>query len=111
YKAVSYILEIGNTILSFSIRDYVIVPNTVSVDYIEIELTLKEYFSFSNMVFKFSDSIAVFRAGSIRLLSAYLAILYRASKVYIVNYVKERLGLTASIGAIPINFIEEDPIT
>ncbi|OLN95821.1 S-(hydroxymethyl)glutathione dehydrogenase 1 [Colletotrichum chlorophyti] len=61
-------------------------------------------------VFQPSDSVAVFRAGPIRLLSAYSAVLHRASKVYVVNHVEERLKLAASIRAIPINFTKDDPV-
>ncbi|UQC77426.1 alcohol dehydrogenase GroES-like domain-containing protein, partial [Colletotrichum lupini] len=61
--------------------------------------------------FELSNSVTVFRAGLIKLLSTYLAILYRVFKVYVVNYIKERLILTISIGAILINFINKNPIT
>ncbi|KAK1451102.1 alcohol dehydrogenase GroES-like domain-containing protein, partial [Colletotrichum cuscutae] len=61
--------------------------------------------------FEPSDSVTVFRAGPVRLLFIYLAILYRASKVYVVNYIKERLTLTTSISAIPINFTNKNPVT
>ncbi|KAK1492264.1 alcohol dehydrogenase GroES-like domain-containing protein, partial [Colletotrichum cuscutae] len=61
--------------------------------------------------FELSDSITVFGAGPVRLLFTYLAILYRASKVYVINYIKKRLTLTAFISAIPINFTNKDPVT
>ncbi|UQC77435.1 alcohol dehydrogenase GroES-like domain-containing protein, partial [Colletotrichum lupini] len=61
--------------------------------------------------FEPSDFITIFGAGPVRLLFIYLAILYRAFKVYVVNYIKERLALTASISAILINFINKDPVT
>ncbi|KAK2009752.1 NAD(P)-binding protein [Colletotrichum eremochloae] len=60
--------------------------------------------------FQPGDSVAVFGAGPVGLLCAYSAILRGASKVYVVDHVKERLGLAASIGAIPINFAGDDPV-
>ncbi|KAI3548387.1 alcohol dehydrogenase GroES-like domain-containing protein, partial [Colletotrichum filicis] len=61
--------------------------------------------------FELSNFITVFRVGPVRLLFTYLAILYRVFKVYVVNYIKKRLTLAASISAILINFINKDPIT
>ncbi|KAF4772715.1 putative alcohol dehydrogenase [Colletotrichum scovillei] len=60
--------------------------------------------------FQADDSLAVFGAGSVGLLSAYSAILRGAFKVYVVDHVKKRLDLAASIGAIPINFADEHPV-
>ncbi|KAK2050967.1 GroES-like protein [Colletotrichum caudatum] len=60
--------------------------------------------------FQPGDSVAVFGAGPVGLLSAYSAILRGAAKVYVVDHVEERLGLAASIGAIPINFAGDDPV-
>ncbi|KZL80618.1 alcohol dehydrogenase -like domain-containing protein, partial [Colletotrichum incanum] len=60
--------------------------------------------------FQPGDSVAVFGAGPVGLLSAYSAILRGASKVYVVDHVEERLELAASIGAIPINFAKSDPV-
>jgi threonine dehydrogenase-like Zn-dependent dehydrogenase len=56
------------------------------------------------------DSVAVFGAGPVGLLCAYSAILRGASKVFSVDYVPSRLEKAASIGAIPINFTESDPV-
>ncbi|KAK2051144.1 GroES-like protein [Colletotrichum caudatum] len=160
HEAVGYISEIGEAVSSFSVGDYVIVPDTVSVDHVEMEPMSKEYFGFGNSEmaeyarvpfadtnlipiplthetasstiehdyltvsdifatgwagidytgFQPGDSVAVFGAGPVGLLSAYSAILRGASRVYVVDHVEERLGLAASIGAIPINFAEEDPV-
>ncbi|KAL2669929.1 hypothetical protein Neosp_015095 [[Neocosmospora] mangrovei] len=60
--------------------------------------------------FEPGDTVAVFGAGPVGLLAAYSAILRGATKVYSVDYVQERLDLAASIGAIPINFRESDPV-
>ncbi|KAI3551991.1 hypothetical protein CSPX01_00667, partial [Colletotrichum filicis] len=67
--------------------------------------------SINYIKFELSNSITVFRAGLIKLLFIYLAILYRAFKVYIINYIKERLILTAFINTILINFINKNPVT
>ncbi|KAJ4142814.1 hypothetical protein NW754_010253 [Fusarium falciforme] len=56
------------------------------------------------------DTVAVFGAGPVGLLVTYSALLRGASKVYLVDQVQERLDLGASIGAIPINFNESDPV-
>ncbi|KAK1656638.1 hypothetical protein BDP55DRAFT_688455, partial [Colletotrichum godetiae] len=166
---------IGDAVSSFAVGDYVIIPDTVSEDHMEMEPRSKEYFGFGNSEmglgvckrglltrrcaaeyarvpfaeanlipiplthetanstierdyltvsdifatgwagidytgFEPGDSVAVFGAGPVGLLSAYSAILRGASKVYVVDHVKERLDLAASIGAIPINFADDDPV-
>ncbi|KAI9725893.1 MAG: hypothetical protein M1834_009456 [Cirrosporium novae-zelandiae] len=59
--------------------------------------------------FESGDTVAIFGAGPVGLLSAYSATLRGASRVYIVDYVTKRLDLAASFGAIPINFRDSDP--
>ncbi|GKT61181.1 alcohol dehydrogenase protein [Colletotrichum tofieldiae] len=166
HEAVGYISEVGDAVSSFAVGDYVIIPDTVSPDQLEMEPTSKEYFGFGNSQmglgglqaeyarvpfadtnlipiplthetanstiehdyltvsdifatgwagidysgFQPGDSVAVFGAGPVGLLSAYSAILRGASKVYVVDHVEERLELAASIGAIPINFAKNDPV-
>ncbi|UQC75211.1 glutathione-independent formaldehyde dehydrogenase, partial [Colletotrichum lupini] len=61
--------------------------------------------------FELSNSVAVFRASPVKLLFTYLAILYKLSKVYVVNYIKKRLTLATFISAILINFINKNPVT
>ncbi|EON61157.1 hypothetical protein W97_00369 [Coniosporium apollinis CBS 100218] len=61
--------------------------------------------------FQPGDSVAVFGAGPVGLLCAYSAVLRGASKVYIVDYIEARLKKARSIGAIPINFTEGDPVS
>lgn len=56
------------------------------------------------------DTVAVFGAGPVGLMAVYSAILRGASRVYSVDYVPERLQLASSIGAIPINFRDADPV-
>lgn len=60
--------------------------------------------------FQQGDSVAVFGAGPVGLLAAYSAILRGASRVYSIDQVQSRLDLAASIGAIPINFADSDPV-
>lgn len=60
--------------------------------------------------FEPGDTVAVFGAGPVGQLTAYSAFLRGASSVYIVDHVQMRLDLAASIGAIPINFVESDPV-
>ncbi|KAL2827733.1 hypothetical protein BDW59DRAFT_179016 [Aspergillus cavernicola] len=60
--------------------------------------------------FQPGDTVAVFGAGPVGLLAAYSAMLRGASKVYSVDHVQARLGLAESIGAIPINFNQSDPV-
>ena len=55
-------------------------------------------------------SVAVFGAGPVGLLAAYSSILKGASEVYVVDWSKKRLDLAKSIGAVPINFTEGDPV-
>ena len=60
--------------------------------------------------FEQGDSVAVFGAGPVGLLAAYSAILRGASRVYSIDQVQSRLDLAASVGAIPINFADSDPV-
>ncbi|CAI7577381.1 unnamed protein product [Penicillium bialowiezense] len=60
--------------------------------------------------FQPGDTVAVFGAGPVGLMAAYSATLRGASKVYSVDYVGDRLDLAESIGAIPINFQDADPV-
>ena len=56
------------------------------------------------------DSVAVFGAGPVGLLAAYASILKGAAEVYIVDRAPERLKKAESIGAIPIDFSQGDPV-
>ncbi len=60
--------------------------------------------------FQPGEKIAIFGAGPVGSMAAYSAILRGASEVYVVDRVKERLDKVKSIGAIPINFDEVDPV-
>lgn len=60
--------------------------------------------------FQPGDTVAVFGAGPVGLMAAYSAMLRGASTVYSVDYVPDRLQLAESIGAIPINFRDADPV-
>ncbi|EOD51591.1 putative alcohol dehydrogenase protein [Neofusicoccum parvum UCRNP2] len=56
------------------------------------------------------DTVAVFGAGPVGLLAAYSALLRGASRVYSIDHTQDRLDLAESIGAIPINFGDSDPV-
>jgi glutathione-independent formaldehyde dehydrogenase len=56
------------------------------------------------------ESVAVYGAGPVGLMSAYSALLRGASRVFVVDRVPERLDKAREIGAIPINFSEADPV-
>ena len=56
------------------------------------------------------ESVVVFGAGPVGLMAAYSSLLRGASEVYSVDHVKERLGKAESIGAIPIDYDEGDPV-
>ncbi len=56
------------------------------------------------------ESVAVYGAGPVGLMAAYSSILRGAAQVYSVDHVKERLDVAESIGAIPINYDEGDPV-
>ena len=56
------------------------------------------------------DTVVIFGAGAVGLLAAYSARLRGAARVYVVDAVKERLEKAGELGAIPINFLEGDPV-
>ena len=56
------------------------------------------------------ESVSVFGAGPVGLMAAYSSVIRGAAGVYSVDHVKERLDKAASIGAIPINYDEGDPV-
>lgn len=60
--------------------------------------------------FQAGDSVAVFGAGPVGLLTSYLAVLRGATRVYTVDQVRSRLNLAKSVGAVPINFVDTDPV-
>ncbi|KAL2871624.1 glutathione-independent formaldehyde dehydrogenase [Aspergillus lucknowensis] len=60
--------------------------------------------------FEAGDTVAVFGAGPVGLLTAYSALLRGARTVYVVDHVPSRLEKAASIGAIPIDFTKHDPV-
>ena len=56
------------------------------------------------------ESVAVYGAGPVGLMAAYSCVIRGAAEVYSVDHVKERLDKAESIGAIPINYDESDPV-
>ena len=55
-------------------------------------------------------TVAIFGAGAVGLLAAYSALLRGAAEVYVVDMIAERLEKAGQIGAVPINFLEGDPV-
>ncbi len=55
------------------------------------------------------DSVAVYGAGPVGLLSAYSSLLRGAAEVFVVDRAPERLEKAKQIGAIPIDFSKGDP--
>ncbi|AQW48092.1 glutathione-independent formaldehyde dehydrogenase [Streptomyces violaceusniger] len=56
------------------------------------------------------ESVAVYGAGPVGLMSAYSALLRGAAKVFVVDRVPERLAKAEEIGAIPIDFGKDDAV-
>ena len=56
------------------------------------------------------ESVAVFGAGPVGLMAAYSSLIRGAAEVYVIDHVKERLEKAESIGGIPINFDEGNPV-
>ena len=59
---------------------------------------------------KCGDSVAVFGAGPVGLLSAYSALIKGAAEVYVIDRAPDRLRRADSIGAVAIDFTAGDPV-
>lgn len=55
-------------------------------------------------------TVAVFGAGPVGLLASYVSVIKGASEVYTVDRSAKRLDLAKSVGAVPINFEDGDPV-
>lgn len=60
--------------------------------------------------FQPGDTVAIFGAGPVGLMAAHAASLRGTSRIFSVDYVSDRLETARSLGAIPINFQEADPV-
>jgi threonine dehydrogenase-like Zn-dependent dehydrogenase len=60
--------------------------------------------------FQLGDSVAVFSAGPVGLLTAYSTQLRGASRVFVVDRVPERLRAAERLGTIPIDFTKSDTV-
>lgn len=60
--------------------------------------------------FQPGETVAVFGGGPVGLMAAYSAVLRGASRVFVVDRVKERLDSAAKMGALPVSFEEFDPV-
>lgn len=56
------------------------------------------------------ESVVVYGAGPVGLMAAYSALIRGASRVFVVDRIKERLEKAKQIGAIPIDFDQGDPV-
>lgn len=56
------------------------------------------------------ESVAVFGCGPVGLMAAYSSVIRGAAEVYAIDHVQERLDKAESIGAIPINFDNGNPV-
>jgi glutathione-independent formaldehyde dehydrogenase len=56
------------------------------------------------------ETVAVYGGGPVGLMAAYSALIRGASRVFVVDRVPERLAKAEQIGAIPINFEQDDPV-
>ena len=56
------------------------------------------------------ESVAVFGAGPVGLMAAYSSLIRGAAEGYVIDHVKERLEKAESIGGIPIDFDDGNPV-
>ncbi|MCL0029090.1 glutathione-independent formaldehyde dehydrogenase [Dehalococcoidia bacterium] len=56
------------------------------------------------------ESVAVFGSGPVGLMAAYSCVIRGAATVYSIDHVQERLNAANSIGAVPINFDDGNPV-
>ena len=56
------------------------------------------------------ESVAVYGAGPVGLMAAYSCMIRGASRVFSVDHVQERLDMAESVGAIPVNYDDVDPV-
>ncbi|KAH0425418.1 alcohol dehydrogenase [Colletotrichum camelliae] len=84
---------------------------TAELDYLMIlDVFTTGWHALTYSGFQAGDTVAIFGAGPVGLLSAYSAKLRGASRVYVVDRIASRLEQAQSIGAIPIDFSQEDPV-
>ncbi|KAF3797990.1 S-(hydroxymethyl)glutathione dehydrogenase [Colletotrichum gloeosporioides] len=84
---------------------------TAELDYLMIaDVFTTGWHALTYSGFQAGDTVAIFGAGPVGLLSAYSAKLRGASRVYVVDRIASRLEQAQSIGAIPIDFSHEDPV-
>ncbi|KAI8197548.1 S-(hydroxymethyl)glutathione dehydrogenase [Colletotrichum sp. SAR 10_86] len=107
HEAVGYISSIGDSVTSLSVGDYVIIPDNADDGHWGPSHPLS--FGVGNPNYG-GLQVAIFGAGPVGLLSAYSAKLRGASRVFAVDRIASRLEQAQAIGAIPIDFSQEDPV-
>lgn len=82
------------------------------LDYLTLaDIFATAWISVTSTGFQAGDTVAVYGAGPVGLLTAYSALLRGASRVYSIDHVEARLEKAKSIGAIPINLSAGLPST
>lgn len=95
--------------------DYTLIPTsanaTSELDYLFLsDIFATGWQSLDYAGFEPGNSVAIFGAGPVGLLAAYSAKIRGASAIYVVDHVAQRLQVAQSIGAVPVNFMETDPV-
>lgn len=81
--------------------DFAMLPDAIVTGYHATELAKVDT----------GDTVAIFGAGPVGLLTAYSALLRGAAEVYVVDLVPDRLQKAREIGAIPIDFSKGDHVS
>ncbi|KAI7775430.1 uncharacterized protein LA080_006807 [Diaporthe eres] len=93
-------VPINSSANSSTIHDYLFMSDILATGW-----TALDFAGFSP-----GDTVAVFGAGPVGQMAVLSAGVRGASKIYVVDHVQDRLDLAAAHGAIPINFVAEDPV-
>ncbi|KAK5069114.1 hypothetical protein LTR64_008784 [Lithohypha guttulata] len=129
HEAIGYVTEVGDAVQFLEVGDYVVIPDNIDNGHYALEPDsyvvplgwggleggealpgLQTWMGLTWSGFQSGDSVAVMGAGPVGLLAAYSALARGASQVFVVDEVQQRLDLAESIGAIPINFNNSDPV-
>jgi threonine dehydrogenase-like Zn-dependent dehydrogenase len=60
--------------------------------------------------FKPGESVAIWGAGPVGLMAAYSAVIRGASRIFVVDQIKERLEMVEKIGCTAVDFTKGDPV-
>ncbi|KAF4776643.1 alcohol dehydrogenase GroES-like domain-containing protein [Colletotrichum scovillei] len=107
HEAVGYVSSVGDAVSSLEVGDYVIIPDNADDGHWGPSHPLSFGVGSANYG---GLQVAIFGAGPVGLLAAYSAKLRGASRVYVVDRIASRLEQAGSLGAIPIDFSQQDPV-